>query len=98
MKQSKQPFNARRRYVNFEDLPLPSETASYSNFNWDSVNWNQGFDSLTHMLEGIFSPSTKWTSQMNAELYNQEKRTNTILWVIIGLMVALGVVLLVRKH
>lgn len=70
--------------------------SSGSVFNWGGLNQTLGI--IGNAITSIFSPSSKWTSQMYSEQYKQEKRTNTILWVVIGLMAALGVVLLVRKH
>lgn len=113
MKKSKMSYYARKRYSNsdpssiFETLPgsdeyseLPSDyysgSSSGSGFNWGGLN--QTLNIISSAITGIFSPSSKYTSQMYSEQYKQEKRTNTILWVVIGLMVALGVVLLVRKN
>lgn len=81
------------------DLPADfydSGSSSGSSFNWGSF-FKDLFSSATSITTGI------WGNTANAQLaayntmYEQEKRTNTILWVVIGLVVALGVVLVIRK-
>lgn len=100
MIQSKQPCAARRRYSNDDVVnggALPEVTVTGSRvFDWDK--FNQTLSVIGSTISNLFSPSWKYQNQTNSELYRQEKRTNTILWVVIGLMVALGVVLLIRKH
>ncbi len=70
--------------------------SSGSWFDWNS--FNQSLGTVSNLISNLFSPSWKWQNQTNSQLYQQEKRTNTILWVVIGLILALGVVLLIRKR
>lgn len=64
---------------------------------WSGIDINAALTDVTKMVSSIFSPSSKWQAQSNYQMYQQEKQTNTILWVVIGLILALGVVLLLRK-
>lgn len=75
--------------------PYIAQNRRYSNADFD---WNAAVSDTTTMLGSIFGTSDKYTAKAYSTMYKQEQRTNTILWVVIGLMVALGVVLLVRKH
>ncbi len=109
MIKTKESYYNKRRYSNIleeEVIPggtLPEVTvtasggsSSGSGFNWDGLT--NILNIVGNSISNLFSPSSKWQNEMNSQLYQQEKRTNTILWVVIGLMVALGVVLLIRKH
>lgn len=69
----------------------------YSNFDWDKIDWNEGLSSLTKMFGDIFGTSDKAVVNAQNQIINQQEKTMTILWVVIGLMAALGVVLLIRK-
>lgn len=70
-------------------------TNSSSPFPWETLINTLG--SLGTSIANIWSPAGNYTSQAWQAQYNQEKRTNTILWVVIGLVLALGVVLVIRK-
>lgn len=70
-------------------------SASGSGFDIDAAI--QSGMSLLQSIVGLFSPSSKYTSQMYKQQYEQQKQTTTILWVVIGLVIALGVVLVIRK-
>lgn len=58
---------------------------------------NTGINSTASVLNSIFGHNYQWQSEALNTMYQQEKRTNTILWVAIGLILALGVVLVIRK-
>lgn len=72
-----------------------------SGSGWTSQNTvdvvNTGASALTTILTSIFGRNNQYLANSYSTMYNQEKRTNTILWVIIGLVLALGVVLVIRK-
>jgi len=89
-------YSKNRRYSNDEVTGQGSSTGIGSGWDWGQFNNTLGI--IGSSLTSIFSPSSKWQNETNSQLYQQEKRTNTILWVVIGLMVALGVVLLIRKN
>lgn len=72
-----------------------SGSGSGSQFPWETLINTLG--SLGTSIANIWSPAGNYTSQAWQAQYNQEKRTNTILWVVIGLVLALGVVLVIRK-
>lgn len=66
-----------------------------------SVNWNSianMFSTLGSAVSSIWGKGDKYVAQAYQTMYKEQQRTNTILWVVIGLVLALGVFLLVRKH
>ena len=96
-----------RRYSNapidqFQQIPGSND---YENIptsgTSSSVNWGgllgQLINGTTSVLSSMFGRTE--AAQLNAyqTMYKQEQRTNTILWVVIGLVVAMGVVLVLRK-
>ena len=66
-------------------------------FDWNKIDWNKGLDSVTDLISNIWGNSDKYQAQALQQINKQQSTTMTILWVVIGLMVALGVVLLIRK-
>ena len=84
-----------RRYSNAETTSSGTSTSGGS-FDWGSFSTNL-LNSATTLLGSIFGKSDKYKADAYETLYQQEQRTNTILWVVIGLVVALGVVLVIRK-
>lgn len=56
-----------------------------------------GASFLQNVLTSIFGRNHQYQASAVNTMYEQEKRTNTILWVAIGLILALGVFLVVRK-
>lgn len=52
---------------------------------------------LQNVLTSIWGHNNQWQTQAYNTMYQQERRTNTILWVVIGLVVALGLFLVIRK-
>ena len=70
-------------------------SGSGSQFPWTTLI--NGVRDLGVSIANIFSPAGNYlTTSYQAQL-KQEQRTNTILWVVIGLVLALGVVLVIRK-
>lgn len=114
MFKTKSSYYSKHRYSNWDsttvgpptvddvDPTLPGGSSynggSSSGSSWDWGQFNNTLGIIGNAITSIFSPSSKWQNQTNSQLYQQERRTNTILWVVIGLMVALGVVLLFRKN
>ena len=79
-------------------------TQRYSNSEasgWESalgkLDISGMFNSLTSMASSIWGKGDKYMAQAYAKMYEQQQRTNTVLWVVIGLVVALGVFLVIRK-
>lgn len=58
---------------------------------------NTGASALTTILTSIFGRNNIQQASYATEMYRQEQRTNTILWVVIGLVLALIVFLVIRK-
>lgn len=58
---------------------------------------NTGARALTTILTSIFGRNNIQQASYATEMYRQEQRTNTILWVVIGLVLALIVFLVIRK-
>lgn len=59
--------------------------------------FNNLINGTSSVLTSIYGHNNQWQANAYNTMYQQEKRTNTILWVIIGLVVALGIVLIIRK-
>ena len=80
---------------------LGNGSGSGSSGGWTSQNTvdviNTGASTLTTILTSIFGRNNINQANYTNELDKQEQRTNTILWVVLGLVLALGVVLIVRK-
>lgn len=80
---------------------LPADYYSGTTSSGSSVNWGgllgQLINGTTSVLTSMFGRTE--AAQLNAyqTMYKQEQRTNTILWVVIGLVVAMGIVLVLRK-
>lgn len=65
-------------------------------FNWGGFFGNL-IDSTESVLTSIYGRNNQVLANAYNTMYEQEKRTNMILWVVIGLVVALGVFLVIRK-
>ena len=78
-----------RRYSN-------ESTAGEGSF-WQTLDLSGMFKSLTEMVTGIFGKGDKYVANMYSKMYEEQKKTTTVLWVVIGLVVALGVYLVIRK-
>lgn len=102
----------KRRYSNFgsgmfEELPGSDDyTTLPSNFYNTTSTWtsqdtisvvNTGANLIDSVLRAIFGKSSTVLANSYYQQYEQEKRTNTILWVVLGLVLALGVFLVIRK-
>lgn len=102
-----------RRYSNatpFVDLGVGgdySDVTTHETFTYNqgggsgTFNWggfiNNLLDSGTTIVTSIFGKDNKWQVEgLNAQL-EAERKTNTILWVVIGLVLALIIFLVVRK-
>ena len=66
-----------------------------------AFDWNNFFNGITHVGETFISSYWNKGSDVQAsanyQLYKESQKTTYILWAVIGLMLALGVVLLIRK-
>lgn len=58
---------------------------------------NRLLDSANAIVPAIWGNGDKWQNQALASQLDAERKTNTILWVVIGLVLALLVFLVVRK-
>lgn len=81
---------------------LPADYYSSSGNGSGSPEFS--YDNLVNALKelgmsiaNIWSPAGNYLANSYQQQLKQEKRTNTILWVVIGLVLALGVVLVIRK-
>ena len=109
----RQHHNVVGRYSNyasgvFQELPatddktdLPADYYSSGSSSGSSFNWGDFFKNLfssaTSITTGIWGNTANAQVAAYNTMYEQEKRTNTILWVVIGLVVALGVLIVIRK-
>ena len=103
----------RRRYSNFGETALPSfndmgGVGGLTGGNSSSGTTGSGAFDWNGLVQGVLDLGNTFVSHFwdtgaqtqanyTNELYKQEQRTNVILWVIIGLILALGVFLLIRK-
>lgn len=103
----------RRRYSNvtpvsndlFTELPgsddysklsdAPSSSSSSNGWNWGILT--SLANTFGSVATSIWGKGGEWQASAYKSMYNQQKQTNTILWVVIGLVLALGVVLVIRK-
>lgn len=80
---------------------IPEGSGTGSGSGWTPQNTvdvvSSGASALTTILTAIFGRNNIQQANYTNELYKQEQRTNTILWVVLGLVLALGVVLVIRK-
>lgn len=102
-----------KRYSNYDPILAGAEVGAGLNANlsnsglletgngWTPQNTvdivNTGANALTNILTAIFGRNNINQANFANELYRQEQRTNTILWVVIGLVLALIVFLVIRK-
>lgn len=90
------PYNQRKRQYSNKTVTDANgnvtETAWYEN-----IDWGGGLNSLTNLFSSIWGKSDKYTAQLYQSMYKEQQRTTTILWCVIALIAALGVVLVVRK-
>lgn len=56
-----------------------------------------GITTTGSVLSSIFGSGDKYRANALEIINDQQRKTTAILWVVIGLMAALGVVLLIRK-
>ncbi len=79
----------------------PTTTTTTSGSDWTSQDTvgviNTGASLIQNVVNAIFGRSDQYRADALNQMYTQEKRSNTILWVVIGLVLALGVFLVVRK-
>lgn len=74
---------------------LGQDTSGSGSFDYGLIGgW---LNSLGNIVTSIWGSSGNVQADMLNEQLRQERRTTTILWVIIGLVLALGVVLVIRK-
>ena len=82
-----------------EELGLSDDNDSSSSasglFNWGIVD--KLITTTGTVLSNIYGTGDKYRASALQEINEQQQKTTAILWVVIGLMAALGVVLLIRK-
>lgn len=75
-------------------------SSRYSN-DGASVNWgnviDSGINSVENILVSIFGRHDKVQVDAMNQIYENEKRNNIILWVVIGLMLVLAAIVVLRK-
>lgn len=103
----------RRRYSNFGENALPSfedmggaggltgGQSSSGTTGSGAFDWNATIQGILNLgntfVRSFWNNGAQQQANYTNELYKQEQRTNTILWVVIGLVLALGIFLVVRK-
>ena len=65
--------------------------------SFGTIDINSILNSLGTTASNIWGTGDKYMVQAYQKMYDQQQKTNTVLWVVIGLVVALGVVLIIRK-
>jgi hypothetical protein len=78
------------------DLPDNYYSSGSSGFSWGNF-FSDLFGIGNTFVSSYWNNGDKVVAQYNAEMLRKQERINTILWVVIGLVVALGVVLVIRK-
>ena len=63
----------------------------------NSFDVNAAIKTVGSLLSSIFGKSDKYTANAYNTLYQQERKTNTMLWIIIGVVVLLAFVFILRK-
>lgn len=93
----------------FNELPatgdqtdLPEGYFSSSSSSGSGLfNWNQFSTGIIGLADSFvtsfFGKEDSYRATAYSEMLQNEKRTNTVLWVVIGLILALGVFLVIRK-
>lgn len=84
---------AASRYSNEDPVNLSGGVG----FDWTKLDISGMFKNLTDMATSIWGKGDKYISQAYKKMYENQQKTNTVLWVVIGLVVALGVFLVIRK-
>lgn len=97
-----------RRYSNYDPNAAPiGPTMENGSFTYNQGTGSGTFD-LNGTIQGIIGLADTFVSHFwnngaqavadsNAQMLKKEERTNTILWVVIGLVLALLVFLVIRK-
>lgn len=75
---------------------LGQNTSGSGAFDWGGLA-SSFINAASSVATSIWGNNNAWQANAYNTMYQQEKRTNTVLWVIIGLIVALGVFLVIRK-
>lgn len=97
-----------RRYSNYDpaEAPigptLPNGQFTYNNGTGSGTfNWTSFVDSLLNsantIVPSIWGNQNQWQATALNQQLEAERKTNTILWVVIGLVLALLVFLVIRK-
>ena len=71
--------------------------AEAGGFDWSKLDFAGMLNSITTMVSNVWGKGDKYMAQAYQKMLDQQQKTNTVLWVVIGLVVALGVYLVVRK-
>lgn len=84
----------------YTELPADYYTSSSSSgsglFDWNA--FSTGILNLgDSFVSSYFGKGDSYRATAYSEMLKSEQRTNTILWVVIGLILALGVFLVIRK-
>ena len=86
---------------NADGTPVTSSGLGQNTSGSGVIGWGDivttGINALSSVATSIWGSNNAWQANAYNTMYQQEKRTNTVLWVIIGLIVALGVFLVIRK-
>lgn len=83
------------------DIGLGGPSSNSGGSSSSSVDWGGTVGSiltnLSDVAKSIWGRSDGYRAESYYYMLQSEKKTNTVLWVVIGLVLALGVVLVIRR-
>ena len=81
---------------------LPGGNSGSSSTGSGVFDWGSFINNLVGtaggVLTSIFGKGDKYVVSAQNQIIEQQRKTTTILWAVIGLMAVLGVVLVIRKN
>lgn len=80
------------------DLGLPSGGSGSGLFNSSATSWiNSLIDAMSTTAQSIWGKGDKYRVQALQYINDEQSKTTKILWVVIGLMIVVGAVVLIKK-
>lgn len=99
----KNTTNTLGRYSNADPETVTSTTTTTNGTGtsgsglFANFDLNKGLDTVGSTLSNIFGNNGKYEASAYRSMYDESQSTNTVLFVALGLVLALGVFLLIRK-
>lgn len=75
----------------------PGASSGSGSSAFDKIDYNGLAGTIGSIIQSIFGKSDQYVAESYKLMYENQQKTTMVLWVVIGLMLALGVVLLIRK-